>query len=342
MDTGSGGVYRFSNGHTEAFNTYPWGGFWSLTKNLNHFGFSLRVYSPLNWYRSHDIFGSIYAGLTDGVNNGGPDLAGVVNSLNASRLTWFGYSVALIDRLPDNFARSEITQALNNAPLIGIAPDMFQMDYEYRGSDGDEAAKLAVINQHAGAVLNQCHAVGGEYLSVEWNNFSGLNCAYLQCRYVYSSDYESCLSGDAKVTLADGTVKPVKDVIIGDTVKTADGTAKVNALNQYQSPLRVLYGINGSNALLTGDHPIRTKEGWKVISEDAAKAYAVKPGFAKTKLDVGDVLLTDKGEVKITEIKRFAKVEPVATFNIRVEGNQGFYANGIEVKGFDKMEMQYK
>ena len=130
--------------------------------------------------------------------------------------------------------------------------------------------------------------------------------------------------------------------MLGDVLKSPDGNHKVIAKNAYQSGLRVLYGLNGGDAMLTGDHPIMTKEGWKVITDEAAAFYADKAGFAKTKLAVGDVMITENGEVKVTEIKRFPKIDAISTFNVKVEGNGGFFANGIEVKAFSKMEMHYE
>jgi Hint-domain len=199
------------------------------------------------------------------------------------------------------------------------------------------------IESGARGFLSQCRSAVGQYVELEYKNSGAKRCAYLQCRTVYETGgLESCLSENTAITLADGSVKKVQDVQLGDKVKSSDGVHKVIAANRYQSALRVMYGINGGGALLTGDHPIKTTAGWKVITPEAAKLYAEMPGFARDALAVGDTIVTDKGPVKVTSIDRHAAVDPISTYNLKVEGNSGFFANGVEVKGFDKMEMHYK
>ncbi len=104
----------------------------------------------------------------------------------------------------------------------------------------------------------------------------------------------------------------------------------------------MLYGINGAGATITGDHPIKTTDGWKAITQEAADLYAGKEGFAKTPLKVGDTIVTETGTVKVTDIHRFPMLQAVTTYNLRVKGDDSFYANGMAVKGFQKMERQYQ
>lgn len=311
----------------------------TLTKSLSrHYGYSLRIGDRAYWLytQSCSYFGTCgsYERLTNGVNTSRTTLASVVGALGRDNLTWFGLSVADPRYLGNNRANPAIISIMGSSNRLQIRADV---------NSSQSVPISSALSSGAGEFVNQCLSVAGEYVELEYKTIDGNQCAYLQCRYVFSGlGQESCLASDVKVTLADGSSRPVKELKLGDVVKGSTGDHKIVASNIYQSGLRVLYGINGGAALLTGDHPLHTKDGWKVINPESAKLYADKAGFAKTALTVGDVLITDKGEVVVKSIERHAKVNPISTYNIKVDGNAGFFANGIEVKGFDKMEMKYE
>lgn len=287
-----------------------------------------------------------YSPISNGLNDGQRDLSVLAAQGGRDKMTWFGISVMPVDRLADNFVNDEAIAEFNGQDRIAIGDNSLGSVIPFEGGGDANRTQYPIgpkLSAQAPQFFDQCNKVGGEYVELEYKNVDGKQCGYLQCRYVYSPGAtESCLAGDTKVTLADGSLKPVTELKIGDLVKGSDGAHKIIASNTYQSGLRVMYGINGSGALLTGDHPIRTKAGWKVINPEAVPLYADKPGFAKDALAVGDVLVTEKGEVVVKSIDRRAKVDPVTTYNIKVDGNAGFFANGYEVKGFDKMEMHYE
>lgn len=332
-----------------------WNGAWKLAES---YGVSLRtnqtewIFGPAYCPTWNAIMGTnfpcpadTYKELSGGKNSGVMPVNTLIAALGADKATWFGVSLAEIDKLPDNLASQETINKMNAA-----GKDIVQVGNYYVLTTGAGEVKnkgpmsddFGIRANHP-AFIGMCDKVRGEYVMLHRETIGGQTCSYLQCRYVHASGgAESCLSGTAQVTLADGTKKTASELAVGDKVRTADGAGKVVATNRYQSGLRVLYGINGSEALLTGDHPLHTKAGWKVITDEAASLYADKPGFAKTALAVGDILITEKGEEKVESIGRFAKVEPASTYNIKVDGGQGFYAEGFEVKGFDRMEMQYK
>lgn len=356
------GKYAYQDGKTADFYVYlvsyvPPGLFQfpiSFTDVVNYarYGFSVRVadfnsqlwiYSPRSFFCKGGVcpggvnpFGKVYRPFTNNYNDGNKTYSQIVGALGADNLTWFSFTALLIDKLPDNLMTPAMMAAWGGDDQKAIGQPTTSQGY--LKAELDPALESGAAN-----FLQVCRDAVGEYVELERKSINGNQCAYLQCRYVYSGGgSESCLAADTSVLLADGRTKPVQAVNVGDLVLGEDGPHKVTAKNAYQSGLRVLYGINGSGAMITGDHPIKTTEGWKLITEQAANAYADKPGFAKSKLAVGDTILTNTGKVVVKDITRFAKVDPVSTYNLQVDGDGEFYANGIAVKGFHQMEMHYE
>lgn len=310
------------------------------------------MFAPLYCTSNDCPFQKFFIPNTGGRNDGTKKITPLASAIGANKAVWFGFTLANIDGLANNVMTPAMMAAWGGQDRIPIGAPSFMPNYgslcifgpcapgayQYQKSEAP-----AAIESGGAAFLKQCREAGGEFVELENKVTNGSQCAYMQCRYVYSGgSTESCLSGEVKLALADGSAKRVKDIQLGDVVKGSAGDHKVVASNIYQSALRVLYGINGGGELLTGDHPLHTKAGWKVINPESAKFYADAPGFAREALQVGDVLITEKGDVSVKSIERHSKVDPVSTYNIKVEGNAGFYANGIEVKGFDKMEMKYE
>lgn len=330
------GTYKTPEGGTHTVKSGGRMDYAAVAHLPDRYQYSLRLTSvgaTYGWYWAGDF--SFFNWATDGIWNNSANYYQVLSSIGGDKLTWFGFGAAKTERLRNNLITGDALKAFNGRDRIEVGQN--------NGMGALTTINApAAIETEAGEFLKQCRQAYGEFIEVVKVTNSGEQCAYLQCRYVYSDGTESCLAGDAKITLADGSTKSVKELNLGDVVKGGDGDHKIVASNMHQSSLRVLYGINGGGALLTGDHPLHTKDGWKVVSPEAAKINAGKVGFAKTALAVGDVLITDKGDVLVKSIDRHAKIEPISTYNIKVEGNAGFYANGIEVKGFDKMEMHYE
>lgn len=183
----------------------------------------------------------------------------------------------------------------------------------------------------------------GTQIGLASYDINGQSCKYLTCAFVLTPNEETtCVTGSTKVTLADGTEKIASELRVGDVVKGATGNHAILATNRYEQSHRDIYGLNGSGAMISDFHPIKTTKGWKVINSDLAASLADKPGYASEALKVGDVLVTQAGEVPLKELKLYPQDKPVYTYNIKLEDDGSFYANGIEVKGFDTMEMHYR
>src|SRR5262249_45567884 len=73
-----------------------------------------------------------------------------------------------------------------------------------------------------------------------------------------------CFIAGTRVTMADGTEKPVEQIRVGDQVLGREG--EVNHVVDVERPLlgsRKLYSLNGSQPFVTAGHPFMNSEGWK-------------------------------------------------------------------------------
>ena len=109
-----------------------------------------------------------------------------------------------------------------------------------------------------------------------------------------SSSFSTCVPGATPVLMADGTWKPIRDVMVGEYVAGRTRANMVMAydrirLGDHRNP--VLYSING-DFLNTDDHLTLTEKGWAVLDHDAYVAYAGQ--------DLSCVFLADMSRVTMT------------------------------------------
>ncbi|MCC7436635.1 hypothetical protein IT402_02040 [Candidatus Nomurabacteria bacterium] len=141
--------------------------------------------------------------------------------------------------------------------------------------------------------------------------------------------YFVCFIADTKVEMADGTYKNIQDVKIGDVLK---GEKTNNVVLAYHRPPKsegIIYGFNGGRAFVTQEHPFKTTEGWKSINPDKTNQENI--GITVTKLEVGDVLITEKGQTKITSIEREIVPETTPLYNFVLSGDRTYFADGYLV-----------
>jgi len=143
-----------------------------------------------------------------------------------------------------------------------------------------------------------------------------------------------CFAAGTPVTMSDGSVKAIEDVVVGDLVLSyneATGLTEAAEVLELQQPVREgLYIVsfdNGKVLKVTNDHPLMTKNGWAAIEIDAALA-----GYALDR-----VLQLEIGSEVLSEDMTFSTVtsmvyEPgdVQTYTLKkVDKNQNFFADGF-------------
>ncbi|MEV7037780.1 hypothetical protein [Amycolatopsis sp. NPDC051061] len=77
----------------------------------------------------------------------------------------------------------------------------------------------------------------------------------------YQPQPSSCLGAGTGVLMADGSVKPVEDVRIGDEVRSDGGSGTVVLAERPGRLGRPLYSVNGLNVFATAGHPFRSAVG---------------------------------------------------------------------------------
>jgi len=89
-----------------------------------------------------------------------------------------------------------------------------------------------------------------------------------------------CLGASSEVLLSDGTKKSIKDVIVGDLVKTLAGDKPVS--NTYEYDTEEIYELtlsDGTTIEATKEHKFMTQDGiWKKVEDLCEKDYIIATG----------------------------------------------------------------
>ncbi|MCF7836612.1 hypothetical protein K9N08_03155, partial [Candidatus Gracilibacteria bacterium] len=142
----------------------------------------------------------------------------------------------------------------------------------------------------------------------------------------------TCFVSGTKVSMADGSFRNIEDVKIGEKVIGKDNT--INEVIGYERPTigtRSTYLIN-DNVEFTGDHPFLSIDGWKVVDLGLYNAHPRGSEINPTKLAVGDILITDKGNVEVISIEvNNDRPEEEIVYDLKLNGNNTYTANGFVV-----------
>lgn len=146
-----------------------------------------------------------------------------------------------------------------------------------------------------------------------------------------------CLRYDSLVTLANGKNIAIEQVKVGDVLKGPDGDVTVEEVNVQSSMGNVFYRINDRKFVATGDHPVRTTEGWKAIDWENSM-----PEIVKGKLEVGDRILDVNGqEVEVKSLDLVGGQGAERAVNLKVKDDKAFYVDGLPVKPYRGINFKY-
>lgn len=134
---------------------------------------------------------------------------------------------------------------------------------------------------------------------------------------------DDCFAADTHVTMADGSVKAISEVVEGDEVVAFDRSAPEGVLTTAKVTEVVytnsqdVYSINNGWIEANANHPILMKDGsWKSVS------YLV----------LGDEIRMEDGSLTtVTELGFTGRNE--LTYNLQLEGGKGYIAEGARVLG---------
>jgi len=171
------------------------------------------------------------------------------------------------------------------------------------------------------ACQSKCHGRGFQY---------GL-CDFGECKCFQEEVDHSCFVAGTKITMADGSLKNIEDVKVGDKVT---GRNKVNTVFGYKRPIigsRSTYIINGK-VEFTGDHPFLSEEGWKVADLELYYGHPRDSDIEPTQLKVGDVLVREKGEEIIKTLeKRKTRPADEIVYDLELDEDNTYIADGYVV-----------
>lgn len=145
-----------------------------------------------------------------------------------------------------------------------------------------------------------------------------------------------CLRGDSRVTLSNGQEITVAELAPGALLRGPDGEAKITSLNTLTQGKKLFYRINDFDFLITGEHPLKTTAGWKATNDTRRN-----PNLVVSRLEVGDVLVTEQGEVKVTSITPVVDDGSKPAINIRTQDDKPFYVDGVIIRPFKDLQFIY-
>jgi len=141
----------------------------------------------------------------------------------------------------------------------------------------------------------------------------------------------SCFIAGTKVTMSDGTLKNIENIVVGDKVKGHKEDNTVIKLDPTLLANRKLYSFNDNeHYFFTSEHPFMTEEGWKSIKPEKTKE---RDGIElynqlKGELKIGDKLVTEDGSIEITEIKSKEINNPdMPLYNFNVSNDNSYVAD---------------
>ena len=167
------------------------------------------------------------------------------------------------------------------------------------------------------------------------NNVGGTGTAAAADTSKGETGYGSCFIAGTKITMSDGTLKNIENIVVGDKVKGHKNDNEVIKLDPTLLANRKLYSFNNNeHYFFTSEHPFMTEEGWKSVKPEKTKE---RDGIElynqlKGELKIGDKLVTDKGLIEITDIKSKEINKPeMPLYNFNVSNDNSYIADGYVV-----------
>lgn len=156
-----------------------------------------------------------------------------------------------------------------------------------------------------------------------------------------------CFVGTTPVLMADGSERAIEEIEAGDVVLGSNGEHNmVLGVLRLALGARDLWALNGYDHFVTASHPFLTADGWKSI--DPARTAKEHPAVDTAQLRVGDRVLATEARplagvcgnvltattlrhVAITKISRRLADPALRIYNLTVDGDHTYFANGFVV-----------
>ena len=174
------------------------------------------------------------------------------------------------------------------------------------------------------------------YLS-DNNSFTNDADYEFSSKITYVANYLACISGDTKIDLGNGQYKLAQDIQIGDVVLSYDienqkyvYSTVDNVISHYTGLMNKLKFNDGSELILSPNHPVLTSRGWSCCDSAYQEDHddIIYPDvLEKEDLKVGDKVWTSEGWKTIEFIDVIA--EKILVYNFTVSEYHNYFGNGI-------------
>ena len=145
----------------------------------------------------------------------------------------------------------------------GAAPPLIERGAVARTFDTPEFRGMTFYEVHAKSIVS--HVPEASRMPFRWTINPYRGCSHA-CKY--------CLGGETPILMADGTVKPIADVRVGDAIygTVRDGNYRRYAVTEvlaHWSTVKPAYRItleDGTKLIASGDHRFLSERGWKHVT----------------------------------------------------------------------------
>ncbi len=146
-----------------------------------------------------------------------------------------------------------------------------------------------------------------------------------------------CLTGETLISMADGTQKQIKDVVVGDKVLSYNTethkleiTTVETLIHVKRTELVYITFADGSQIKITPDHPMFSERGWIVYSPEKGQRAYSDIELQETGTQIGDMifslsLLFDKEIVNM----EYVVCEEIDTYTFTTKDNHNYFAQGV-------------
>jgi len=164
----------------------------------------------------------------------------------------------------------------------------------------------------------------------------------------------TCFLQGTEISLANGSIKNIEDIVIGDIVQSYVASDNPNEIGEYKpgevtdidhrhnvgvhesacislGDIAGVYNINGSDLKFTPEHPILTKRGWAALAPLLPQEPWASQQEEVLILTVGDSILNDGKWELVETIEHTPMDVNTPVYNITVAEHHTYIANNVVV-----------
>jgi hypothetical protein len=159
------------------------------------------------------------------------------------------------------------------------------------------------------------------------------------CSFPNAKHDDYCVDEMSLVTMADGSLKPIKYVQVGEQVMTPNGARRVTAI--HDNGIKEVWEISTrtSNLLATANHEVMTQDGWKRVDTLAQGCDSVENLLCVKQFVKSFVArLVNQQNQDLDLVRQVHNTHTMRhVYDLTVEEEHCYYANGLLVHNCDAL-----